>query len=262
VGYEFYHQIIKQYSRRLSLKLICYLGVLLASLARVIRFGMIAAMAKSVVTIDVLYFITELFIYAAYSALLYIWTLSYLIAHRKSNFWIWGVRGAVIGTNTSFWIATYAVLGKNPPAFTAGFNPTIIVGVMLISGGVMFLVLAKTMEMVAKDDTELMVGIESAAQKISKHTYWTCVAVFIMGLVFIMLSATAFEANTITYFMIRHGIYRVIEIGLLVGMVLILHQKPRKPNVNLHISSSQSALAGSSLSTQSSLIKSNSSQFV
>jgi len=233
VCYELYHQILKKYSKRLNLKFACYLGLFVASAVRVARFVMLVNLMESVLSLDVMYYLTELFIFASYSSLYYVWVMSYIVAHSKPEYWLWCVRVGVIYVNASFWVAMYTLLVQNPYDFTNDFTATIIVGAMLFSGGAALLVLAKTMQIIAKDDTELIAGIESVAQKISKNTYYSCVAACVLGVIFLILSCTAFYANSVTFFIVRHSIYRILEIGLIVGMLSMLHQKPRKPNSKL-----------------------------
>jgi len=181
----------------------------------------------SIVLLDFLYYNNDIFIYASYSLLIYVWVSSYIIAHQKPNSWLSGIRIVLVSLNVIFWTAMYATLGANPDRFIAGKGPTIIVAVMLITGGVEFLVLARKLEMVAKDETmaDLEVVAGSVAHKISSRTYWTCVVVFIVGIIFILLSSIAFVNLTVTYFVVRHSIYAMLEAGLTMGMILILHRK-------------------------------------
>jgi len=228
--YEFYTQIIRQYAKRLNLKLASYLSSMIAILVRLARFGMIVFKVGSVALLDVLFFLPDLLIFASYSVVFSVWIVSFLIAHGKSAYWIWGVRLGLAFANIIYWVALYTTLGVNFDHFTSSLEPTTIIGVALFTAGVSFLVFGRTMAMVAKTDTDI-IGKESTAHKISQHTYWACAAIFFLGIVVVLISVFITVEDNFTYFIVRHSVYGIVDICFVGGLLLILHQKPLRKSV-------------------------------
>jgi len=221
VTYEIYSQICKQYSRYLNLKLGCYLCVWISCLDSVIRFGLLIGEAGPVDLLDVMVYISYMFTHTSFTLLIYIWASSYIVAHQKSNSWLWGIRIVVVCWNLVFWVAFYTDVFH-----AAGAHTGIIMIVMLGTGCVLFLVFARKLQMVAKKDEANLESVTgSVAQKMSFTTYRTCFVIFAIEIIFVLINIIDAPDFNTTYFVAVYSMYSLMEVSLVGAMVVILHRK-------------------------------------
>jgi len=209
------------------------LGVWISCLNSAIRYGMLIGKVGSVDLLSSTLFVSYLITHASYVLLTYIWASSYIIAHQKSNSWLWGIRIVMICWGLIFWIATFTDI------FLAfGKNIDIIMGVLLAVDCIVFLVLARTLQVVAKKDEAVEAVADSVALKMSYTTYRMCFVMFVIAIIFLFVSSVEFGNLDMTIFVTIHGMYALMEVSLVAVLIVILHRKSPKSQNQAKLSSS------------------------